>query len=250
MSRDEAIAKLAAIGIVEVTVPLPSSYDGETRDYMYLADVDNELLPNFKEPGNGNLDLDEWADGITVHGQMNLCDYVYPTMLKIQDAFPGFAWEDINGSDVEGFLQWVVHGKPPLESTMDGKTREIREKTINPQIEKKLASLRDSPMKNDDVKLYPPDVYDCWVNIQHALRVFADEVNEHPGVTGYIKIHDKIVGIMVDFPVVNPRASGDLDWCMSMVKEIDGSHAHILYLDRLKERLLRIAVNNVKGGSA
>lgn len=131
MPRDEAIAKLAAIGIFEVTVP---KCDGNEYAQAVLADADNVLLPNFKERSTGNLDIEEWAGGICVHGQMNLDDYVYPTMLKIQKAFPRGSWEDINGGDVEDFLQWYIHGMPPLKTTMDDKTREIREKHVNPQI--------------------------------------------------------------------------------------------------------------------
>jgi hypothetical protein len=133
LSRDDAIAALEAIGIIEVTIPLTSSYDGKTRDRTYLADKDNELIPNF-DRYNGNLDIEEWADGICVHGEINLGDYAYPTMLKIQHAFPDDSWEDINGSEVVDFLQWVIHDKPQIMSKMDEKTRDIREKHVNPQL--------------------------------------------------------------------------------------------------------------------
>jgi hypothetical protein len=149
MTRDEAIAALASAGIFEVTIPAESKHGCKTQEHKYLADVDNELLPNFKESGNGNLDLEEWADGFCVHGEMNLYDYVYPTMLKIQKTFPQGSWEDINGGDVEDFLQWYIHGMPPLKTTMDDKTREIREKHVNPQIEKQTA-LKIEMKKNDD----------------------------------------------------------------------------------------------------
>ncbi|MEX2729367.1 MAG: hypothetical protein Q6353_019075 [Candidatus Sigynarchaeum springense] len=136
LSRDEAIAALNAIGIFEVTIPVTSNYDGKTYDHVYLADKDNELLPNFDEH-NGNLDLDEWAVGVCVHGDINLGDYAYPTMLKIQKAFPQGSWEDINGSEVEEFLQWYMHDMPPVKTKMDEKTKRIREKYVNPQIKQK-----------------------------------------------------------------------------------------------------------------
>ncbi len=136
MSRDEAIVALNAIGIFEVTIPVTSGYDGKTYDHVYLADKDNELLPNF-DGHKGNLDLDEWADGVCVHGDINLGDFAYPTMLKIQKAFPQGSWEDITGSDVEEFLQWYIHGTPPVKTSMDEKTKGIREKHVKPQIKQK-----------------------------------------------------------------------------------------------------------------
>jgi hypothetical protein len=137
MSRDSALAALNAIGIFEVTIPVTSEYDGKTYDHTCLADKDNELLPNF-DKHNGNFDLDGWADGVCIHGDINLGDYAYPTMLKIQRAFPQGSWEDINGSEVEEFLQWHIHETPPVKTKLDEKTKEIREKHVDPQIKKKV----------------------------------------------------------------------------------------------------------------
>jgi hypothetical protein len=135
MTRDDAVAKLREIGIFEVTIPRDDN--GNERPWTVLADKDNLLIPN-ASPYAGNFDIDEWASGIVVHGGMNLEDYAYPTMLKIQKAFPKGSWDDINGTEAGAFLQWYIHGTTPIKTPMDNRTKELREKHVEPALRKMI----------------------------------------------------------------------------------------------------------------
>ena len=129
LARDEVAAKLREIGIIEITMKKVVDDDGIS--VTVIADKDNPLIPT-AVPEAGNFDIEKWADGWAVHGGMNLGDYAYPTMLKIQQAFPDGKWDDISGSDVGNFLQWYIHGSPPPKTVMDNETRKIREEQVEP----------------------------------------------------------------------------------------------------------------------
>jgi len=138
LSREEAVKKLREIGIIEVS----SNPDGK---YPFLADRDNQMVPDMdSEYGCSMFDIDEWDKGeIVVHGGINLEFSAFPTMKKIQDAFPGKKWEEmIGGSTSHDFDEWLVNGMkmtPRLKKfakderkTPGAETKEFRKKVVDP----------------------------------------------------------------------------------------------------------------------
>jgi hypothetical protein len=110
------LAKLRDVGILEIKIPLKLFSDDRDDDISWtiLADRDNQLVPNLdSEYGGAQLDIETWGDGeIVIHGDINLEYSAFPTMRKIQDAFPENRWKEAMGGGTIGeYEEWLANGK-------------------------------------------------------------------------------------------------------------------------------------------
>jgi hypothetical protein len=169
MTRERAVSTLRGVGILDVKIPLGiisgKHHDDATWDV--LADRDNQLVPNMdSEYGCAQLDIIELETGmVEIHGGINLEYSAFPTLKKIQDAFPGRSWEEVTGgSTTVEFEEWVKNGMVftnrqkkaiKFDRKKPGKdTRTIRKKFLDPLFAKECPGIPPVPGKqcNDDKK--------------------------------------------------------------------------------------------------
>jgi hypothetical protein len=106
ITKEEAIAALKGIGIIEIS----NHPEGK---YPVLVDRDNPLVPNMDSKfGCAMLVIKTWNDGmIVIHGGINIECSAFPTLKKIQDTFPGNKWEEAMGGMMTGELEeWMENG--------------------------------------------------------------------------------------------------------------------------------------------
>ena len=74
-----------------------------------------------------------------VRGDINVDDFAFTTMKKIQDSFPECRWEElIGGSTAERFYRWK-NGELKVKKSHPGRcTNRERKKFIGPALEKAL----------------------------------------------------------------------------------------------------------------
>jgi hypothetical protein len=135
MTRQEALAKLAEIGIIEFEMPSREFWGFELGEpgelEKFLADRDNPNVPDFKY--HSHLDLEDNFDtyGLSIVGHEDIQSQMFPTMLKIENAFHD-NWHGYDGGSIEPYDQWAGsdESRRPIEDVQDDVGREKRRQYV------------------------------------------------------------------------------------------------------------------------